>query len=75
MEGRVIRRHPGHPKGLPASPKTPTEIACEESGASVAQSARKSVDDLLMAFSDAALASDEEEHSWESWNYSRLSFF
>lgn len=71
----MLRRHLVHPNGLPTSTTTSAEIACEETGGCATQVARKSVDDLLRAFSDVAFSSDEEDLNWESWNYSRLSFF
>ena len=60
---------------LPISGQTSQEISPDDSGLCVCKSSRQKVDDLLKAFSDTAYSSEEEEHAWESWNYSRLSFF
>ena len=71
----MIRRKPAHLSSLPVSSQASKEISPDESGLCVRKSSRQKVDDLLKAFSDTAYSSEEEEHAWESWNYSRLSFF
>jgi len=77
----MIRRTLTHPTGLPISGIAITEAAPQGAGPTpeskvvTGRSSNQRVDDLLRAFSDTAYASEEEDHPWESWNYTRLSTF
>lgn len=62
---------PTRPNGLIVVgplPKSDTETL-------VRKNSDQRLDDLMRKFSDVAFSGDEEEHAWESWNYSRISTF
>ena len=66
---------------LPKKQLAITETAPESTGlapdSSLAPggSSVQRVNELLRAFSDVSSSFEDEEHSWESWNYARLSTF
>ena len=81
LSGVIMTRiHPIHPNHRPTATVVSgsSQEATEPSGERQALAGRSSaqrVNELLRAFSDTAYSFEEEEHSWESWNYSRLSAF
>lgn len=70
-----------HPSTLGPSAVAITEAAPNSAGpvpecrSVAARTSTQKVDDLLRAFSDTAYSIEEEDHPWESWNYTRLSTF
>lgn len=70
----MIRRKPLLQPTLPKTVQENADSLPPSKTQSVANQPQ-TIDDLLRAFSDTAYSAEEENHSWESWNYSRISAF